>query len=128
MRASHFILSYLAELLKRDLSIVVLISLDNGAVHKLLELHVVQVAADHHLEHGEELAIRDEAVVVDVVDLEGEAQLIFLGRACTQGVQSLDELEEGDVAILVLVEHCDHTTDEGVLGELYGRADKVYRA
>jgi hypothetical protein len=84
----------------------------------LLELHVVEVAADHHLEHGEELAVGDEAVVVDVVDLEGEAELVLLRSACAQGVKTLHELQEGDVSILVLIKDCDDTADKGVLGQL----------
>jgi len=39
-------------------------------VHDLLELLVLEVAADHHLEHQEQLAVGDEAVAVHVVHLE----------------------------------------------------------
>jgi len=35
-----------------------------------LELGIGEVAAHHHLEHLEQLAVGDEAVVVDVVHLE----------------------------------------------------------
>lgn len=57
------------------------VGLDDGAVDELLELQVGEVVADHHLEDGEELAVGDEAVLVDVVDLEGEAQLVLLVSA-----------------------------------------------
>jgi hypothetical protein len=34
----------------------------------------LQVVADHHLQHKEELSIRDESVTVHVVDLEGDCE------------------------------------------------------
>lgn len=69
------------ELFKRDLSVEVSVSLHNGAIDKLLELDVIEVGADHHLEHLEELTVRNEAIVVDVVDLESETELVLLGGA-----------------------------------------------
>ena len=59
-----------AELLVRDLAVLVEVGLDDGLVDDLLQLHVVEVGADHHLEHLEQLAVADEAVAVDVVHLE----------------------------------------------------------
>jgi hypothetical protein len=44
---------YLAELLERDLSVVVFISLDDGSVDQLLELDIVQVVANHHFQDSE---------------------------------------------------------------------------
>ncbi len=64
VRVSHD----LAELLEVDLSVVVLVGEEDGLVHDLLQLRVLQVGAHHHLEHLEQLAVADEAVVVDVVD------------------------------------------------------------
>jgi hypothetical protein len=48
-------------------------------------LQVGKVIADHHLEDGEELAIGDKAVLVDIVDLEGEAQFVLLVSAVEGG-------------------------------------------
>ena len=45
------------ELAEADLAIEVRVRLHNRPVHQLLQLDVVQVAADHHLEHLEELAV-----------------------------------------------------------------------
>lgn len=59
-----------AELLVRDLAVLVEVGLDDGLVDDLLQLHVVEVRADHHLEHLEQLAVADEAVAIDVVHLE----------------------------------------------------------
>jgi hypothetical protein len=43
----------------------------------VLELGIGEVAAHHHLEHLEQLAVRDEAVVVDVVHLEGDCAIVW---------------------------------------------------
>lgn len=49
------------------------VGLDDSSIDKLLELQVGEIVAHHHLQDGEELAIRDEAILVDIVNLEGEA-------------------------------------------------------
>ena len=51
------ILDHVAELRERDLAIKVLVSLDDRAVNELLELSVVEVVANHHLEHLEQLTV-----------------------------------------------------------------------
>ena len=58
----------LAELLKVDLAVVVLVGEEDGLVDDLLELRVLQVGSHHHLEDLEQLAVGDESIVVDVVD------------------------------------------------------------
>ena len=75
----------------------------------LLQLHVLQVAADHHLEHDEQLAVADVTVAVDVVHLEREAQLLLLVTLAAEGAQPADEFLEVDVAAAVLVEDGDHS-------------------
>ena len=72
------VLDHLAELFERYLPIVVLVSLDNCAVHQLLQLHIIKVASNHHLQNSKELPVRDEAVVVNVINLESKTQFIFL--------------------------------------------------
>ena len=114
---------YLAELLERDFSVVVFVSLDDGPVDQLLQLNVVQVVPHHHLQHSEQLSIGNVAVVIHVVDLEGEPHLLFVGGAGRQGVEPLDELQEGDTPILVLVEHRDHSLHQRVLSQLYTITD-----
>ena len=42
----------------------------------------------------------------------------MLGGAGREGVETLDELEEGDVTILVAVKDGDDSADEGVVCEL----------
>ena len=66
-----------AELVEADLAVVVLVGELDRLVDDLLQLRVLQVRADH-LEELEELPVADEAVVVDVVDLEGELELRHL--------------------------------------------------
>ena len=64
--------THCAEFFERDLAVAVAVGEDDGLVDDLLELAVLQVVAHHHLEHGEELAVADVAVLVHVVDLEGD--------------------------------------------------------
>ena len=79
---------------------------------------VLQVAADHHLEHNEELAVTDVAVAVNVVYAEGEAQLLFLVAFAAEGREARDELLEVDVAATVLVEDGDHSCRKGIRRDL----------
>ena len=51
------ILDHVAELCEGDLTVEVLVGLHDGAIYELLELRVVEVVADHHLEHLEELTV-----------------------------------------------------------------------
>ena len=57
-----------AELFKVDFPVLVLVGEEDGLVHDLLELGVLQVGAHHHFEDLKQLAVADVAVVVDVVN------------------------------------------------------------
>ena len=107
-----------AEFAEGDLTVEIGVGLHNRSVDELLQLHVVQVAADHHLEHLEELAVRDEAIIVDVVDLERESEFVLLAGAGAERVETLDELEERDVTVVVAVEDGDDALDQRIVGEL----------
>lgn len=61
---------YITKLLKGDLSISILVRIENGLVNNLLELLLCQVIANHGLQYLEELTITDETVLVYVVDTE----------------------------------------------------------
>lgn len=61
-------LTYCTELFKGYPAVSVLVCIDNGLVHDLLELRVLQVVAYHHLQNLEELAIGDVAILVHVID------------------------------------------------------------
>ena len=98
---------HLDELVKAKLAISILVRLHDRLVHDLLQLLVLEVAADHHLEHDEELAVADVAVAVDVVDLEGELELLLLVALAGEGAQPGDELLEVDIAAAILVEDSD---------------------
>lgn len=65
-------LTYCTELFKGYPAVSVLVCVYNGLVHDLLELRVLQVVAYHHLQHLEELAVGDVAVLVHVVDPESD--------------------------------------------------------
>jgi hypothetical protein len=77
----------------------------------LLKLNIVQILADHHLEHLEELTIGNEAIVVNVVDLESESEFLVLSGMRTQRIEALNELEERNAPILILVKHSNNTLD-----------------
>ena len=61
-----------AKLSEGDASVSVLVGVDDGLVHDLLQLRVLQVVAHHHLQHLEQLPVGDVAVLVHVVDPEGD--------------------------------------------------------
>jgi hypothetical protein len=129
---------HLGELLEADLAVVVLIRFHDGLVHNLairesavypsrshhptisspacsalqkthlLQLLVLQVAPDHHLQHNEQLAVADVSVAVNVVDLERKAQLLLLVALAAERAQAGHELLEIDVSASVLVKDGDH--------------------
>ena len=72
------VLDHLFEFVEADLAVAVKVSFHDGLVDNLLKLLVLEVAANHHLEDDEELAVADVTVTVNVVDLEGETQLFLL--------------------------------------------------
>ena len=72
------VLDHLGEFLEADLAVAVEVGFHDGLVDNLLQLLVLQVTADHHLQDYEELAVADEAVTINIVDLEGKAKLFFL--------------------------------------------------
>ena len=47
--------TYRAKLLKRDLAIAIAVCVDDGLVHDLLQLGLLQIAAHHELEHLQEI-------------------------------------------------------------------------
>lgn len=89
------VLDHLHKFLETDLAVAILVGFHNGLVDNLtivsirrpincavathlLQLLILQIASNHHLQDNEELAIADISVAVDVVDTESEAQLLFL--------------------------------------------------
>jgi hypothetical protein len=118
-------LDHLGELLEADAAVLVHVGLHDGLVDDLLQLLVLEVAADHHLEDDEELAVADVAVAVDVVDLEGEAQLLLLVALAAEGREPGHELLEVDVAAAVLVEDGDHARGQRVRRHLRQRQELV---
>lgn len=97
------VFDHIAEFIEGQHAIVVGVTLDDSAVYQLLQLHVGEVGTHHHFQHGEEFTVGDEAVIVHVVDLEGETQLLFTGGSSRQRVKSMNELKEGNASILVLI-------------------------
>jgi hypothetical protein len=81
-------------------------------------LLVFQVAANHHLEHNEELAVADVAVAVDIVHTESEPQLLFLVAFAAECGETRDKLLEVDITAAILIEDGDHSCCERVRGDL----------
>lgn len=67
----------------------------------------------------EQLAIGNVSVVVNVVDLEGEAELLLLRGSGRERVEALHELQERNAAVLVLVQHRDYTLHKRIIGQLW---------
>lgn len=65
-------LTYCTELFKGYPAVSILVCIDNGLVHDLLELRVLQVVPYHHLQHLEQLTIGDVAILVHVIDPESD--------------------------------------------------------
>lgn len=68
---------------------MILVGLNDCSVNQLLQLHVIEVVSNHHLEHCKELSVRDVAVTINIVNLECESQLLLLARASREGVEAL---------------------------------------
>lgn len=77
--------THCTELFKGYPAVSILVCVYNGLVHNLLELRVLQVVAHHHLQYLEELAVGDVAVLIHVVNPEGNC-----GSAC--GVKRENEV------------------------------------
>lgn len=84
----------------------------------LLQLLVLQIASNHHLQYYEELAVADVAVAINVVYAEGEAQLLLLVTLAAKGRETRHEFLKVDIAATVLVEDGDHACCERVRGDL----------
>ncbi len=84
----------MTEFLKRDFSIEIRVGLDDGSVDQLLQLSVIEVVSHHHFQDGEELTVRNEPVIVDVVNLKSKFEFFLLRGAGGHRVQSLNKLQE----------------------------------
>ena len=59
-----------AELFIANLAVAVLVELQDRLVDDLLELSVLQIISDHHLQHLEEFSVGNETVIVQVINPE----------------------------------------------------------
>ena len=112
------VLDHDAELIEGDLTIEVSVGLHDRPVDELLQLHIVQVVTHHHFQNLEQLTVRDETIVVDVVNLESKSEFLVGGSASREGVKTLDELQEGDVTVLVAIEDADDALNQRVVRKL----------
>src|SRR5689334_5053767 len=58
----------LREFLKRQLSVEIGISQGDGSIDKLLQLNLCEVIPDHDLKYMKQVAVRDEPIIVHIVD------------------------------------------------------------
>ncbi|KAI6755250.1 hypothetical protein HG531_004356 [Fusarium graminearum] len=100
---------HLGELLEANLSILVKIGLHDGLVHDLLQLLVLEVAANHHLEDNEKLSVADVSIAVNIVDLEGELKLLLLISLAAKRRKTCNELLKIDVTTTILVKDGNHS-------------------
>ncbi len=103
------ILHHLRKLLKTNLPIMIQIRLHNRLINNLLQLLIFQITPHHHLQHNEQFTIANVAVSVDIVDFEGEFELVFFVASGGKGAEAVDEFLEVDVAASVFVEDGDHS-------------------
>lgn len=112
---------HITELRKGDPAITVLIMDQDGFVHKLLQLPVLEVVTHHHLQHLEELPVGDVAIFVHVIDLEGEPYLLLFVALDAELRGAHDELVEVHFPVAIRVEDVDHSTHQRVLLQLRQR-------
>ena len=72
------VFNHITELLERDLPVKVFISLNYSPVDQLLNLDISQILADHDLQSFEQFSVRNESIVIYIVNLKCESQLLFV--------------------------------------------------
>jgi hypothetical protein len=103
------IFHHLGELLKANLAVLVEVGLHDGLVHDLLQLLVLKVAANHHLEDNEKLSVADVSIAVNVIDLEGELKLLLLVSLAAERRKTCNELLEIDITTTILIKDGNHS-------------------
>ena len=106
------------KLFEIELAVSIGIGLHNGLIDDLLQLLILQVVADHHLEHQKQLAVANQAVAVHIVHLEGEPELFFARALIGEGREAGDKLLKIDGSAAVLVKDGDQTECQRVVGDL----------
>merc|ERR1719341_1289313 len=69
------ILHCILELIERELTITILVSTNDLAINKLLELNLAQIVADHHFHDLEEITIGNVPILIHIIDGECELEL-----------------------------------------------------
>jgi hypothetical protein len=70
-------LNHLAEIIIVNLAGPALITFDNGPIHYLLQLDIVQIFSNHQLQNMKQISIRDEAILIFIIDVESEPDFVF---------------------------------------------------
>jgi hypothetical protein len=90
----------------------------------LLQLLILEIATNHHLQHNEQLTIANVPIAVNIIDLERIAHLFILDALGTERAKAVDEFLEVDVAAAVFVKDGDHPSGQRVRGDL-GKSEKL---
>jgi hypothetical protein len=91
----------------------------------LLQLLILEVATNHHLQHDKQLATADVPIAVNIVDLESIAHFFFFVALSTKRAKAIDEFLEVDVATAVFVKDGNHPSGQRVRGDL-GKSQKLF--
>lgn len=103
-RCNIEIFHHLFELNKRNLPIEITVCFDYCPVYQLLQLYFCQISTYHHLQHTEEITVRDVVIFINIVDFEGKRQFSFF----IVGVElreSSDKLLEADRSVFIGIEY-----------------------
>ena len=74
----------------------------------LLQLHVLQIASNHHLQDDKQLPVANVSVAINIVNLEGESQFLFLVAFGAEGTKTRDEFLEVDITASIFIKNGDH--------------------
>ena len=78
----------------------------------LLQLHILKIASHHHLQYNKQLPIANVSVTVDVIDLEGKSQFLFLVALGAEGAKTGDKFLKVDITTSVFIKNGDHAAIE----------------
>ena len=128
------IFDHFRELLEGDLAISIKIGLHDCFVDdlhcirgwasfrkktNLLQLLILQVISNHHLQNYKQLSIADITVAINVVDLERKVKLLLLVALGTECAKSGHKLLEIDITAAVFIKYGYHPCGKGVRVDLW---------
>ncbi|GMT09973.1 hypothetical protein PFISCL1PPCAC_1270, partial [Pristionchus fissidentatus] len=117
----------ITEFSERNLAIVVSVVEEDRLIDNLLQLSVLQIRTNHHLEHLKRFSVGYESVPVHIVDAEGKFQLGVLVSLHGELGNTLDELSEINFSVSILIKNVDNSLHERILLKLGKRHELFNR-